>query len=620
MCGISGVVDLEQKVDPVTIQNMVTALRHRGPDGQATKQVKGAWLGHARLSVIDLVTGDQPMSDPAQRWWIVFNGEIYNYRELRRELEQEGILFGTTSDTEVILQSYIKYGESMLQRLNGQFAFAVWDQEEQTLFAARDRFGEKPFYYSVVNSSTFVFASEIKSVLASALVKPRMDQGALASFLCLMYIPSGETVYENVGVLKPGHALLWRNGQVNTFEYWQLPLNGNRLKVAEEDAILHIRHLVERAVERQMVADVPVGAFLSGGLDSSTTVALMSRFSDHPVKTFSVGFGSYINELPYASAVAKLYKTEHHEIQMDIRVAETLETLAHVFDEPFADSSNIPTYKISEFASKHVKVVLAGDGGDEIFGGYGWYRNILLASLDTPSVLQLIGLYLRYSRLLIQNRIGGGKQEEEIQAIRLINTSRQKRLRLDLWLRRAKWGNYFKPDQIHALFGNGTFKPAWMMDMPPASVSEMDRVSWFDFKQYLPGDILVKVDRAAMAHGLEVRAPFLDVELAEFVLSLPWTLRLKNSENKYLLKKACCDLWPPKVQARTKKQGFGSPLGAWLQLPDVKALLDRVFQPKSALNHVLPGVTQQRGQLREQQTWSILCLGLWLEKRSTYLL
>ena len=617
MCGIAGIVDLRQKTDPSAIQNMTMALRHRGPDGQITEQVRGAWLGHARLSVIDLVTGDQPMTDPTRRWWTVFNGEIYNYRELRHDLEQNGVPLATTSDTEVILLSYIRDGRAMLKRLNGQFAFAIWDQEEQTLFAARDRFGEKPFYYSVVDGATLVFASEIKSILASGLIKPRMSREALASYLSLLYIPADETVYENIAVLNPGHALTWHNGQVSTFEYWQLPLDGDRLKVTEEDAIQHVRQLVERAVERQMVADVPVGAFLSGGMDSSTVVALMSHFSNRPVKTFSVGFGNHINELPYASAVAKLYKTEHHEIQMDIPVAEMLETMADVYDEPFADSSNIPTYKIAEFACKQVKVVLAGDGGDEIFGGYGWYQNLLKEGLDVPAIPQLAALYLRYNRLRVLYKLGLADLEEEMAAGRAANKARQKRLTQDLWLRHVKQGLYFRPEQVHTLFANKPFKPAWLEDVPPASVSGMDRVFWFDFKQYLPGDILVKVDRAAMAHGLEVRAPFLDVELAEFVLSLPWTLRLKNNESKYLLKKACFDLWPQEVQARTQKQGFGSPLAVWLQNPEVKALADRVFQPDSILNHVLPGAAGLRGQLRDQQMWSILCLGLWLQHRST---
>ena len=515
---------------------MVEALRHRGPDGQASVQLKGAALGHARLSVIDLVTGDQPMTDSSGRWWIVFNGEIYNYRELRRELEASGVQLFTTSDTEVILLSYIRYGKDMLKRLNGQFAFAIWDQQDQSLFAARDRFGEKPFYYAQLDDHTLLFASEIKSIMASGLIKPRLSREALASFLYLLHVPSDESVYENISVLRPGHALIWRYKHVTTFEYWQLPLDVGRLKVTETEAVHQIRHLIERAVERQMVADVPIGAFLSGGLDSATTVAFMSRFSDHPIKTFSVGFGNLINELPYASAVAKLYKTEHHEIQMDVPVAEMLETMAKVYDEPFADSSNIPTYKIAEFASKSVKVVLAGDGGDEIFGGYGWYMNMLAQGLEVPSMPQLIALYLRYSSLRVLNKFGLVNPARKMEALRAMDLARQKQQ--DPWLRRIQMGLYFQPAQIRALFGDPAFTHAWLQDVPPASVRGMDHVFSFDFRQYLPGDILVKVDRAAMAHGLEVRAPFLDVELAEFVLRLPWTLRFKNNEAKYLLKKA----------------------------------------------------------------------------------
>jgi len=584
-------------IPPGLIDKMAAKVQHRGPDLQACIRLSGCDFGHRRLSIIDLSTGDQPMADSTGRWWIIYNGETYNYRELKLELEGRGADFKTKSDTEVILQGYIVFGEDVVSHLNGQFAFAIWDNQEHILFAARDRFGEKPFYWA--KSSTeeyFIFASEIKALLETNLIRPKLDFSAVDLYLNLYYVPPDRTIYSNIFTLQPGHILRWERGQITTRSYWKPTFSGNT-KITPEDAIEKLRGLIRRAVERQMVADVPVGAFLSGGLDSSTVVAFMSEFADQPVMTFSVGFGDLIDELPFARAVAQRYKTNHHEIQMDIPVAETLERMSIVYDEPFADSSNIPTYLLAEFASRYVKVCLSGDGGDELFGGYSWYQQLLGGSELDP----------RKGEIALQKTLQNG-----------LKTASKILRRKDLWEERMQIATLFPIN--HTRFWSKDDKPLDPMNAlrmnykPDGSISDMDRVSAFDINCYFAGDILVKVDRAMLAHGLESRAPFLDVELAEFVLNLPWQLRFKEIDHlKYLLRASCRDLWPDSIQHRNK-QGFGAPIDAWINRDEIKSLIRRVFLPASPLGNLLSGLDEtQFNQAPAAQKWTLLCLGLWLE-------
>ncbi len=373
MCGITGFLSEQNEIPRGVIERMTAKLVHRGPDDEGYAFSPGCALGHRRLSIIDLSTGNQPMTEMSGRFWITFNGEIYNYRELRRELEERGFHFRTQSDTEVILQAYAAYGEAMLNRLNGQFAFAIWDTIKRKLFAARDRIGEKPFYFASSDRGEFLFASEIKALLASGLIRPRLDLLSLNAYLALLYVPPDRTIYENIQTLRPGHALIWEADEYRTFSYWQ-PSYDQTTQIPSGEIVEHLRFLIEQAVRRQMVADVPVGAFLSGGLDSSTIVALMSKTTNLPIQTFSVGFDDLINELPFARQVADKYHTDHHEIQMNISLAEMVENMADVYDEPLADSSNIPTYLLAQYTRQNVKVALSGDGGDELFGGYDWYK------------------------------------------------------------------------------------------------------------------------------------------------------------------------------------------------------------------------------------------------------
>ena len=371
---------------------MTSCLAHRGPDAFGTVNVQGARLGHRRLSIIDLGGGAQPMADPTERFWITFNGEIYNFRELRAILEAQGRRFRTHSDTEVLLEAYLAFGEQAPQHLNGQYAFAIWDQQERKLFAARDRLGEKPLYWARTGDGHLLIASEIKSLLASGLIQPKLDPVAVDAFLTLLYVPPDRTIYENIHTLLPAHAMAWQGGQVRQWCYWQPKYSTGDIKDPRE-AIAEVARLIEQAVHRQMVADVPVGAFLSGGLDSSTIVAYMSRHSTGPVQTFSVGFEDLIDELPYARQVAELYHTDHHELQMSMPLGELLDQMVSVYDEPFADSSNIPTYMVAQYARRSVKVVLSGDGGDELFGGYHWNTPRLqdLEMMQNPPSLTPLG-------------------------------------------------------------------------------------------------------------------------------------------------------------------------------------------------------------------------------------
>jgi asparagine synthase (glutamine-hydrolysing) len=465
-----------------------------------------------------------------------------------------------------------------------------------------------------------IVASEIKSLLASGLVKPRIDRLAIDAYLALGYVPPDRTIYENIHTLEPGGAMAWRDGQVRHWKYWE-PAYSTNGAVDSAEAVEEIRRLVAQAVRRQMVADVPVGAFLSGGLDSSTIVALMTEHTHQPVTTFSVGFGDLVNELPYARAVAEAYGTNHHELQMDIALDEMLLRMAHVYDEPFGDSSNIPTYLMSGFAARTVKVALAGDGGDEIFGGYSWYVHLLRGAPDGPEA-SLAARQLRAVVLRAMAKVGAPVAERRNAAVRAC--SGMIRQYPELWDRHLAWATLVNRDRTSLWGGQAPAADRSLREsfFPGPNVRGMNRATDFDVRCYLPGDILVKVDRAAMAHSLEVRAPFLDVDLVQFVLGLPWQLRFKGGQLKPLLKEACGSLWPRELHNR-EKQGFGGPITHWIRRPEVVHLLRRVTAPDSPLLALLPGAaaavsldlpefTWEEAQFR----WSILCLGLWLENHA----
>lgn len=620
MCGIAAIVSGRPAVAQEAVRAMVAKLHHRGPDDSGVLPLPGCTLGHTRLSIIDRAGGAQPMSDDTGRFHVSFNGEIYNFRELRKELERGGAVFRTRSDTETLLLAFREWGENAVQRLNGQFAFVIWDARERRLFAARDRLGEKPLYFAESSRDELLLASEIKAILASGLVEPRINAQAVGAYLQLNYVPPCATIYANVHTVGPGQTLTWQSGQVRRHTYWSPRLS--TIQITADEAVREVRRRIEVAVERQMVADTTVGAFLSGGLDSTTIVALMTRHTSSPVQTFAAGFGELINELPFARVVAGQYQTDHHEQQIQIDVASQLERMADVYDEPFGDSSNIPTFLIAELARRDVKVVLAGDGGDELFGGYAWYPPLLQHDKvsDTAAAYWHTRLAAKTCGLL--STLGLPLGDERDRARERFKAIRDRRAFPDLWERHLAALSSV-PHSLHRrlLHGGGyTHELVPGHYQPPGDVHGIDRAVDFDVRCYLPGDILVKVDRAAMAHGLETRSPFLDVELVEFVLSLPAAIRFEGLQSKPLLRRACEDLWPAVVRQRGK-QGFGAPLTAWLQQPEVNALRRRVFRQNSPLVELFPALGSVKLQTKRhpQLIWNLVCLGLWLEKHAACL-
>jgi asparagine synthase (glutamine-hydrolysing) len=591
MCGISAIVGPSPSGEPLA--KMVSLLGHRGPDATGSSTLSGCALGHTRLSIIDLTSGAQPMSDG--RYAITFNGEIYNYRELREQLA--GHEFRTSSDTEVLLRGFHEWGTGLLDRVRGMFAFAIWDAQEEKLFAARDLFGEKPLYYAQPSSDTLLIASELKAILVNATI----DLTSLDAYLALGYVPPDRTIYREIATLPPGHYLTWQRGVATVKPYWRPRLEARRISL--QDAAEELRRLLKQSVQRQMVADVPVGAFLSGGLDSSTIVALMQEHSRIPVKTFSVGFGSSINELPFAREVAQRYRTEHHEVDLgEPDVPELIQRMARVYDEPFGDSSNIPTYLVSEYARRSVKVVLSGDGGDEMFGGYWWYAPLLRAESVSMPLLQWTALRIA-NRLHRRASIAARSYEASLAA----RSS-------DPWMRGVIAQTVIAPADRRALWGSRNVDAFVPGDYyrPGDGTTGLDRAFHFDLTSYLPGDILLKIDRAAMAHGLETRAPFLDRDVVEFALSLPSNLKVSRDQTKIVLKEAFRRDWPESLWNRPK-QGFGAPIADWLAQPGMQPLLDRVFARGSHLSALLPGLDASTRHQRTYRTWFLLTLGLWLE-------
>lgn len=602
MCGIAAIISAAPRRD--LVERMAATLHHRGPDEQQLVECPGATMGHTRLSIIDLVGGKQPMADDSGRYWLIFNGEIFNYARLRHEMGKQGVQFRTTSDTEVLLKLCIAHGTAAPGMLNGQFAFLFWDSEMRHGFAARDRMGEKPLFYASVHGELFI-ASEIKALLATGLIEPRVSRQRLDAIFALDYLPGPRTIYEQIWQLPPGSILLIELEHPGVVKQYWKPAYEVRDDITESEAVGAIRKLIEEAVACQMVADVPVGAFLSGGLDSSTIVALASKHSQGPVKTFSVGFGGEINELPYARAVAEKYGTEHHELQVDLDVAEGLETMAEIFDQPIADSANLPTYLLSRFTRQKVKVALAGEGGDELFCGYWWHEHLGRLGWACDSWFQ----YLAFKIALKMGLVPEDRRTRTKEA--LVATAELAR-HPSIWERTLRMHVRAPEKWRERVAANGlrAVRESFPLGIDPRNINA---VTEFDLRVYLADNILNKVDRASMAASLEVRSPLLDPHLVHFVLSLPWKLRYQPGEPKQLLKLACGDLLPPELLTR-KKQGFGAPVKAWVERPDLAAIAARVCAPGSMLEALYPGIAEAYQTFEPQQKWRALSLGTWFEK------
>lgn len=562
MCGIAGIVAPKAQQYEKHLERRLKSLRHRGPDAFGTYVFANCVLGHTRLSIIDLQSGSQPMISHDWSAGITFNGEIYGYQDLQKELASYP--FRTTSDTEVILALYARYGPSMMARLPGMFAFGIWDDKNQKLFCARDRFGEKPLYYSIGMGGEFIFASEIKAILSTGLVSAVLNRNSLTHYLKKLYVHPYYTIYENIQVLPPAHQALYRNGTIEVVRYWQLPEPHRDISLS--DAMEKFQTLFSRAVEQQLVADVPVAAFLSRGLYSSSVITVASRKVDR-LRTFSFGFDGNRSELPYARAVAKQYGTDHIELEdQGCDVGELLVRMQEVYDEPFADSSNIPTYLICGLARQHGKVVITGDGGDELLAGYTyWYQNLHYMYLEQDDsafhrafVKAMLWLTSK-TRLSIRNNWAC-----RYQAIK------NWKCHGSIISAHEAQNCYFSDEQLAALLGS---KPAHDPLVPRNwQLSDtIDDALRMDLEDYMPGEILTKIDRASMAHGLELRAPFLDVDFASFCISLPPRLKISTRADKIILRETFSGQWPESIRIR-KKQGFGAPVNQWLQRAKVRAL------------------------------------------------
>jgi asparagine synthase (glutamine-hydrolysing) len=571
MCGIAGLfyVSNPKPVDPRRVRAMADTLAHRGPDGSGVWTAPGVGLGHRRLSIIDLATGDQPMLSSDGRLALSYNGEIYNFREVRTELETSGHIFRTESDTEVILAAWRQWGPECLARFNGMFAFALYDQDEDCLFLARDRLGVKPLYWTTLSDDALVFASELKGLLAHPLLRRSPSRSAVDDYLALGYVPDDNCMVEGVRKLPAGHYLLVRRGRIvpGPVQYWDVDFsNPSRAsaKALEEELVERL----QAAVRSRMVADVPLGAFLSGGVDSSAVVALMAEASRSAVETCSIGFSEAgHDESEWASLVAKRFATNHRSRIVEAGDFGLIDTLADAFDEPFADASALATYRVSELARETVKVALSGDGADEAFAGYRRYkmfaaeervrgllpgpaRGMLGAVGNLYPKLDWAPRFLRAKTTL--QAIGQDGGEAYAAAVGVTS----KPIRSSLYTaihKRLLDGHRAETRYVEAMAG------------APAGDS-LSRAQYADLKIWLPGDILTKVDRTSMAVSLEAREPLLDHRLVEFAATLPAGMRLRGGSGKWLMKRALGRYLPDEVLHRTK-MGFVTPVSAWFRGP-----------------------------------------------------
>ncbi len=584
MCGIVGIVDrdLERPVGEAELGRMVQTLHHRGPDEEGHVTLPGVGLGMRRLSIVDLAGGSQPFASEDGQIQLVANGEIYNFLDVRRELEQRGHRFSSRSDIEVLVHAYEEYGDAFLERIRGMFALALWDGRTKTLLAARDRAGEKPLYYTLTPQGLFL-ASEIKALLVRPEVSRELDPEALDQFLTYEYVVAPRTIFAAVKKLPPAHFLRYRGGEVSVHRYWDAAAVAPR-PMSESDAVDALRETLRRAVSNQMMADVPLGVFLSGGIDSSALVAFMAdaiRGTGMAVNSFSMGFddGSY-NELPWARTVAERFGTRHREQMVTPKITDLFEQLVVHLDEPFADVSLFPTYLVSQLAREHVKVVLSGDGGDELFGGYDTYIADRIAR-RVGRVVPRVGLAAleRVAHLFPPSE----KKKGLINKIRRFTqgaASRPADIEHYRWMtfigQRDK-ARLYRPELRDAIEGSDVYAPVREALAAWPGEDALNRQLYADLSIYLADDILVKVDRMSMATSLETRAPFLDTDVMELAFALPGDLKIRGSERKYILKQALRGILPDDILTR-RKEGFSIPMKNWLR-SELRPLMEDLLSP-----------------------------------------
>ncbi|MCS6874411.1 MAG: asparagine synthase (glutamine-hydrolyzing) [Acidobacteriota bacterium] len=624
MCGIAGYVNADGKAaDLGILQRMNNTIVHRGPDDEGFFVKENVGLAMRRLSIIDLAGGKQPIHSYDKKKWIVFNGEIYNYRDLRKHLLDKGFELYTNSDTEVIVNLYQLYGVDCLQRLRGMFAFAIWDDEQKSLFLARDRVGKKPLLYSYQDNGNLIFGSEFRAILSHPEASREVDYEAIDAYMSYLCVPAPQTAFKQIRKLEPGHWLIWKDGKIKTERYWK-PDFSKKIRISEEEAIEETIRLLREATRLRLISEVPLGAFLSGGVDSSTVVALMAQESDTPVKTFSIGFEEQdFSELKYARIVANHVGSVHHEFIVKPDALEILPKLVDHYGEPYADSSAVPTYYVSRETRKHVTVALNGDGGDESFVGYERYIAMKIAE-----IYNCVPKFLRKSFI------------EKL--VNLIPTSETRRSRLrDLkrFLKAAdlpteeryfRWVSVFDSEKKAEIYTNEFAQivanhkacdlvKRWFSCSDGLGV--IDKCLLTDQMTYLPNDLLVKVDIASMAVSLEARSPFLDHKVIEFAASLPEDIKTNGFQTKSFLKKIAARLVPRQAVYR-RKMGFGVPIGKWFRnemkgfireiLLSEKALKRGIFKPE-AVTQLLTEHTEGKRD-HAFQLWTLLMLELWFQR------
>jgi len=627
MCGFCGVLNFDRQtpVSQEVLAAMTATLQHRGPDDLGSFLSGPVGLGHRRLSIIDLETGHQPLSNEDGTIWIVYNGELYNYQEIRPDLEKAGHRFATLSDTEVIVHAYEEYGVDCLKVMNGMFAFALWDSQRQRLLLARDRVGIKPLYYARLPGG-LVFGSEVKALLAHPGLERRLDITALNLYLSLEYVPSPYSIFAGINKLPPGHFLVVEGADTHLERYWDLELEKSEPRSTRNlsECTAEVRRLLQDVVKMELVADVPVGVLLSGGIDSSAVAAMMTRASTRPVPSFSVAFDDpSFDESAHARLVARHLGTEHHEFPLSADTAlKTLPEITAGLDEPLGDSSIIPTYCLSRFTKQHVKVALGGDGGDELFGGYStlqahrlahYYQRLTpgwLRGLVEPWVLEKLPVSF-------DNLSFDFKLRRFLRDYRLPPTVRHHR-----WL-----GSFTSEEKVWLLGPLLTACQEKVEDLVEHHAHQartrdpLNQVLYCDLKLYLEGDILVKVDRASMANSLEVRVPLLNQLLVEYAAQLPHSFKLRGLTTKFLLRQSLKGLLPDSILHRGKK-GFNVPVAKWFAGP-LKSLLEDVLSPRRLKrqglfqpDYVAAIIQEHQARRRDHRKllWTLLAFQLWYER------
>ena len=622
MCGICGYTGC---VDQHVLREMTATLAHRGPDDSGTQLFDTVGLGHVRLSIIDLSpAGHQPMSNEDGAVWISYNGEVYDHDALREALEGRGHVFRSTSDTEVIVHLYEQYGMDFLERLRGFFGLAIWDVKERKLILARDRLGIKPLFWTDLPGGNIAFSSEIKGLLRHPGVSRTLDHQALVDYLAYLYVPAPRTMFSGINKLAPGHVLVWQDGKTTVREYWDVPMDAppQSTRRSTQSLLEELDGLLDDAIRLRMRSDVPFGAFLSGGLDSSTIVAFMSRHATRPVRTFAVVFdksGRQYDERSYADMVAKRFRTEHHEISVSADVVDLLPKIVSHFDEPFGNPTALLAYMLCRETRKHVTVVLGGDGGDEVFGGYPRYRGALLAhyaAVALPSLLRRQVLP-RMARLISEDTSGKHAPRRLREFLRGLSLDPE-----DMYFSWVGYWNHAEQDALFARHEGARHDGKQFMDALFRRVRAVpfnNRLPYVDLKSFLPYNVLAYGDRMSMAHALEMRVPLIDHKLVEFMARLPFRLKVRLTTDKFLLRKLMARELPAAVLKRPKL-GFNPPMGVWIN-EDLAPLIADYLSPERLKRRGLFDAEAVETMLGEHaagkrdwtwRIWALLVLECWM--------